>query len=90
MRLTTLLRRLLGITQMYVKQVEMAAGGLLAVSVETQGFGQNAGRGVANGVVINGTSGCEPLRSGPASSPATTPTRATSCGARRRSPSRAT
>ena len=27
MRLTTLLRRLLGVTQMYVKQVEMAADG---------------------------------------------------------------
>ena len=34
MRLTTLLRRLLGVTQMYVKQVEMAADGPLTVSVE--------------------------------------------------------
>ena len=34
MRLTTLLRRLLGVTQMYVKQVEMAAAGPLTVSVE--------------------------------------------------------
>ena len=34
MRLTTLLRRLLGVTQMYVKQVEMAANGPLTVSVE--------------------------------------------------------
>ena len=33
MRLTTLLRRLLGVTQMYVKQVEMAADGPLTVSV---------------------------------------------------------
>ncbi len=32
MRLTTLLRRLLGVTQMYVKQVEMAADGPLTVS----------------------------------------------------------
>ena len=34
MRLTTLLRRLLGVTQMYVKLVEMAADGPLTVSVE--------------------------------------------------------
>ena len=34
MRLTTLLRRLLGVAQMYVKQVEMAADGPLTVSVE--------------------------------------------------------
>ena len=34
MRLTTLLRRLFGVTQMYVKQVEMAADGPLTVSVE--------------------------------------------------------
>ena len=34
MRPTTLLRRLLGVTQMYVKQVEMAADGPLRVSVE--------------------------------------------------------
>ena len=33
MRLTTLLRRLLGVTQMYVKQVEMAADCPLVVSV---------------------------------------------------------
>ena len=32
MRLTTLLRRLLGVTQMYVKQVKMAADGPLTVS----------------------------------------------------------
>ena len=37
MRLTTLLRRLLGVTQMYVKQVEMAADGPLLVSVEPSG-----------------------------------------------------
>ena len=34
MRLTTVLRRLLGVTQMYVKHVEMAADGLLAVWAE--------------------------------------------------------
>ena len=34
MRLTTLLRRLLGVTQMYVRQVEMAADCPLVVSVE--------------------------------------------------------
>ena len=34
MRLTTLLRRLLGVTQMYVKEVQLAASGPLAVSVE--------------------------------------------------------
>ena len=34
MRLTTVLRRLLGVTQMHVKQVEMAADGPLMVLVE--------------------------------------------------------
>ena len=44
MRLTTLLRRLLGVTQMYVKQVEMAADGPLTVSVEPRGGVPGAAR----------------------------------------------
>ena len=44
MRLTTLLRRLLGVTQMYVKQVEMAADGPLTVSVEPSWRLLGAGR----------------------------------------------